>query len=60
MQTILGANGQIGQELAINLNRTFTTELRLVSRRPQKINATDETFSADLLDPQQTLRGRGV
>ncbi|ARU59026.1 NAD-dependent epimerase/dehydratase [Oleiphilus messinensis] len=56
MQTILGANGQIGQELAINLNRTFTTELRLVSRRPQKIHATDETLSADLLDPQQTLR----
>lgn len=56
MQTILGASGQIGSELATNLARDFTTDLRLVSRRPQKINDTDQLLSADLLDAEQTLR----
>ena len=56
MQTILGANGQIGRELAIQLNRDFTRDIRVVSRRPVKVNATDQSLSADLLDPEQTLR----
>ena len=56
MQTILGANGQIGRELAVQLHRDFTRDIRVVSRRPDKINSTDEVFSADLLDPLQTLR----
>ncbi|AQP38123.1 MULTISPECIES: SDR family oxidoreductase [Vibrio] len=55
MQTILGANGQIGRELAISLKRDYTSNIRLVSRRPQKVNETDELFQADLLDAQQTL-----
>lgn len=56
MQTILGANGQIGRELAIQLNRYSTDDIRLVSRRPEKVNATDQLLSADLLDAAQTMR----
>lgn len=36
MQTILGSNGQIGYELAKELYKNYTNELRLVSRKPQK------------------------
>lgn len=55
MQTILGANGQIGREVAICLKESFTDDIRLVSRKPQKVNDTDQLFSADLLDLQQAL-----
>ncbi len=48
MQTILGANGQIGEELARELKRNFTSDIRIVSRDAKKINDTDEVFSADL------------
>jgi nucleoside-diphosphate-sugar epimerase len=50
MQTILGANGTIGTVLAKELTR-YTKDIRLVSRNPKKINATDELFPADLSDP---------
>ena len=56
MQTILGASGQIGRELALHLKQSFTSDIRLVSRRPQKVNDSDQLFSADLLDAEQTLR----
>ena len=49
MQTILGAGGSIGRELAKELTR-YSTRIRLVSRHPQKINDTDEIMAADLLD----------
>ncbi|PUB29353.1 nucleoside-diphosphate-sugar epimerase [Elizabethkingia sp. YR214] len=48
MQTILGANGQIGEELARELKRNFTSDIRIVSRHAQKVNDTDGVFSADL------------
>lgn len=48
MQTILGANGQIGEELARELKRNFISDIRIVSRKAIKINDTDEVFSADL------------
>jgi len=48
MQTILGANGQIGEELARELKRNFTSDIRIVSRKAKKINDTDDVFSADL------------
>lgn len=51
MQTILGANGVIGNELS-KLLPQYTDKVRQVSRNPKKVNATDETFSADLLDPK--------
>ena len=50
MQTILGANGTIGRLLAAELTR-YTTEIRLVSRNPRKINDTDELLSIDLTLP---------
>ena len=55
MQTILGASGQIGRELALSLKRDFTSDIRLVSRNPKKVNDTDELVSADLMDAAQTL-----
>lgn len=55
MQTILGANGQIAVELARELQRNYTQNLRLVSRKPRKVNDTDELVSADLMNSAQTL-----
>lgn len=54
MQTILGANGIIANELAKELYRSFTKEIRLVSRNPKRVNDTDELFPANLLDSTQT------
>ena len=54
MQTILGASGQIAQELARELKRSYTDDLRLVSRSPRKVNASDVTVAANLLDAEQT------
>lgn len=56
MQTILGANGQIATELARELKRNYTDELKLVSRRPRKIHDSDMLEAADLLDAGQTAR----
>lgn len=56
MQTILGASGQIGRELALSLKRDFTSDIRLVSRKPQKVNDTDQLVSADLLNADDALR----
>ena len=53
MQTILGATGQIAVELARELRRNYTGDLRLVSRRPRKVNDTDTLAAADLLDARQ-------
>ena len=55
MQTILGANGQIAVELARELHSKYTQNLRLVSRKPRKVNDTDELVSADLMNSAQTL-----
>lgn len=46
-QTILGAGGPIGIELAKALT-AYTTDIRLVSRNPKKVNQTDTLFPADL------------
>jgi nucleoside-diphosphate-sugar epimerase len=54
MQTILGANGQIANELAKELKNKYTADIKLVSRNPRKVNDTDILFSANLLDHQQT------
>lgn len=53
MQTILGANGQIAEELARELKRSYTSDIRLVSRNPKKVNDTDSLFAANLLDSQK-------
>ncbi|MCB9383507.1 MAG: NAD-dependent epimerase/dehydratase family protein [Bryobacterales bacterium] len=54
MQTILGANGQIAQVLARELHANYTSDLRLVSRNPKKVNPSDALHAADLLDAQAT------
>ncbi|HSJ69201.1 MAG TPA: NAD-dependent epimerase/dehydratase family protein [Anditalea sp.] len=52
MQTILGSGGAIGIELAKSLIN-YTTDIRLVSRNPKKVNETDELLTADLLNPDE-------
>ncbi|PXX31790.1 NAD-dependent epimerase/dehydratase family protein [Arenibacter sp. ARW7G5Y1] len=49
MQTILGAGGAIGIELAKALTQ-YTSKIRLVSRNPKKVNKSDQLVYADLLD----------
>ena len=53
MQTILGANGVIANNLARTLPK-YTDKIRLVSRHPKKINASDELKIADLLNKELT------
>ncbi len=52
MQTILGSGGAIGIELAKALTE-YTTDIRLVSRNPVRVNPADELFSADLLNASE-------
>lgn len=47
LQTILGAGGSIGVELAKALP-DYTSRIRLVSRTPKKVNASDELMATDL------------
>ena len=54
MQTILGANGQIADELARELKRNYTSDIRIVSRNPKRVNDSDSVFSANLLDKNKT------
>jgi len=56
MQTVLGANGQIAEELTRELHRSFTHEIRLVSRNPKQVHDTDELVKADLTDRAATER----
>ncbi|MDL1913822.1 MAG: NAD-dependent epimerase/dehydratase family protein [Bergeyella sp.] len=55
MQVILGANGQIGEELGRELKRNYTSDIRIVGRKAKKINDTDEVFSADLSIKKQAV-----
>ncbi|MBO0935194.1 NAD-dependent epimerase/dehydratase family protein [Fibrella sp. HMF5335] len=56
MQTILGAGGAIGVELAKALPQYTTDTIRLVSRHPKKVNDTDALLSADLNNWDQVSR----
>lgn len=56
MQTILGANGQIAVELAKELRRGYSADLRLVSRKPRKVHGSDTLAAADLMDADQTAK----
>jgi len=53
MQTILGSGGQIADELSKELNIRYTSAIRLVSRKPVKVNETDILFKADLLNADE-------
>ena len=55
MQTILGAGGSIGTELALELKK-YTDRVRIVSRNPEKVNDNDELIKADLTDPEATKK----
>ena len=55
MQTILGANGIIARELSRALSDS-TDRIRQVSRNPCRVNPTDETITANLLDAEATAR----
>ncbi|MCU0435679.1 MAG: NAD-dependent epimerase/dehydratase family protein [Bacteroidia bacterium] len=55
MQTILGSGGAIGSELAKALT-AYTSDIRLVSRNPKKVNSSDLLFPADLTDPAQVSK----
>lgn len=62
MQTILGAGGAIATELARALT-AYTTDIRLVSRHPSKVNEGDQLFPADLTDPakvSEAVRGSEI
>ncbi|MDA0713870.1 MAG: NAD(P)H-binding protein [Bacteroidetes bacterium] len=55
MQTILGSGGAIGRELAKALT-DFTKDIRLVSRKPVKVNPDDHLHPADLTDAAAVRR----
>lgn len=54
MQTILGAGGAIGKELAKVLPE-YTGKIRLVSRTRLNTNRNEEWHCADLTDPSSTM-----
>lgn len=63
MQTILGAGGQIAEELTRELHRNYTQDIRLVSRNPHRVNDSDQLMSADLMDAaatEQAVRGSEI
>ena len=55
MQTILGSGGAIGIELAKAL-MSYTTNIRLVSRNPQRVNESDQLYKANLTKPNEVLK----
>jgi len=54
-QTILGAGGSIGIELAKAL-KDYTSDIRLVNRNPEKVNSTDTLFTADLTQKKDIFK----
>jgi nucleoside-diphosphate-sugar epimerase len=56
MQTILGANGIIGEGLARELREKYTDKITLVGRDPQKVNSDDHLIKADLLDAASVIK----
>lgn len=55
MQTILGAGGDIGKDLAKELV-AYDNKIRLVSRKPEKTNETDELFACNLTDTNGVMK----
>lgn len=51
-QTILGSGGSIGLPLTAELKK-YTSNIRLVSRNPFKVNEDDSLMPADLTNPEQ-------
>ncbi|MDX2189972.1 MAG: NAD-dependent epimerase/dehydratase family protein [Bacteroidota bacterium] len=55
MQTIIGAGGAVGTELAKSL-LSYTSDIRLVSRNPKKVNPSDQLFPADVTNREQIFK----
>jgi nucleoside-diphosphate-sugar epimerase len=55
IQTILGAGGAIGIELAKALT-AYTKNIRLVSRHPKKVNDSDTLMAADLTQREEVFK----
>lgn len=56
MQTILGANGIIGEGLAEELRLKWTSDIKLVGRNPMKVNEGDTLHKADLRDLEEVKK----
>ena len=56
MQTVLGAGGPIADELIRELHRSYPTDIRVVSRKPVRVDDSDELVAADLTDAAATRR----
>ncbi|YAL82129.1 NAD-dependent epimerase/dehydratase family protein [Dermacoccaceae bacterium W4C1] len=56
MHVVLGAGGQIADELARSLRGEHGQQVRLVSRNPVPVDEGDELFPADLTDASATAR----
>jgi nucleoside-diphosphate-sugar epimerase len=54
LQTILGAGGAIGKELA-KILPNYTVKIRLVSRKPKFVNGNEELVSANLFDKNEVF-----
>jgi nucleoside-diphosphate-sugar epimerase len=52
MQVILGSGGAIGNDLAKELLK-YTSDIRLASRNPKKVNDDDELVKCDLTRPRE-------
>lgn len=55
LQTILGAGGAVGTELARALPR-YTDKIRLVNRNPVVVNPSDELVQADITQREEMMR----
>src|SRR5690349_17130128 len=55
MQTILGAGGAVGIDLAKEL-KSYDPHVRLFARHPQKNQDTDELMQGDLLKAEEVNR----
>ena len=55
MQTILGSGGDVSRSLAKELKQ-FTSQIRLVSRHPERVNADDELMVLDLSKRENVLK----
>ena len=56
VHTILGGGGPIGLELAKSLPQFTQERVRIVSRKPRKVNESDELMAADLLNAEQVSK----
>ncbi len=55
LQTILGAGGPVGIELARALS-AYPTDVRLVSRNPQTVTGREQLLAANLLEGPQVMK----